>query len=103
METKCKLYSSFTNDCFLRMTVFHLWRLQMHTRLFVLAAAFAGAMIGNGQNPPANPTNLGNDPNGNPLRKALRTGHVSNYDESRVAPYTLPDPLTLSNGRRVRN
>jgi hypothetical protein len=40
------------------------------------------------------------DANGNPLRTA-KTGHVSNYDESKVAPYTLPDPLVLSNGRRV--
>jgi hypothetical protein len=59
--------------------------------------------IGLSQNPPANPTNLGNDANGNPLRKALKTGHVSNYDESKVAPYTLPDPLVLSNGQRVRD
>jgi hypothetical protein len=28
---------------------------------------------------------------------------VSNYDESKVAPYTLPDPLVLSNGRPVRD
>src|SRR3954454_8299975 len=40
------------------------------------------------------------DANGNPLRTAT-TGHVSNYDEAKVTPYTLPDPLTLSNGRRV--
>lgn len=50
-----------------------------------------------------NPTNLGNDPNGNPLRKALATGHISNYDEAKVAPYTLPDPLALANGRPVRD
>jgi len=52
---------------------------------------------------PTNPINLGNDANGNPLRKALRTGHISNYDEAKVARYTLPDPLVLSNGQRVRN
>ena len=46
-------------------------------------------------------TNLGSDPNGNPLRRAVKTGHVSNYDEAKVAPYTLPDPLTLSDGKRV--
>jgi hypothetical protein len=51
----------------------------------------------------SNPTNLGNDPNGNPLRKALATGHISNYDEAKVAPYTLPDPLVLANGRPVRD
>src|SRR3989442_12723770 len=50
--------------------------------------------------PQTNPTNLGSDPNGNPLRKALKTGHVSNYDESKVAPYTLPDPLVMANGQR---
>jgi hypothetical protein len=41
------------------------------------------------------------DANGNPLRLATRTGHVSNYDESKVAPYTLPDPLVASNGAKV--
>jgi len=28
---------------------------------------------------------------------------VSNYDESKVASYTLPDPLMMRNGRRVAN
>lgn len=51
--------------------------------------------------PDANQVNLGNDPNGNQLRRALRTGHISNYDESKVAPYTLPDPLVMANGKRV--
>jgi len=53
------------------------------------------------QQPAPNPSNLGSDANGNPLRKALRTGHVSNYDEAKVAPYTLPDPLVMANGQRV--
>jgi hypothetical protein len=48
-----------------------------------------------------NPTQLGNDANGNPLRLATKTGHVSNYDESKVKPYTLPDPLVLADGTRV--
>jgi hypothetical protein len=52
---------------------------------------------------PQNPTNLGADANGNPLRRALKTGHVSNYDETKVRPYTLPDPLVLSNGKPVGN
>src|SRR5436189_4809849 len=41
------------------------------------------------------------DPNGNPVRLARATGHVSNYSEDKVAPYTLPDPLLLADGRRV--
>jgi hypothetical protein len=27
----------------------------------------------------------------------------TNYDESKVGSYTLPDPLTFSNGKPVRN
>lgn len=42
------------------------------------------------------------DANGNPIRRAP-TGHISNYDESKVGNYTLPDPLVLKNGRRVRS
>jgi len=53
------------------------------------------------QSPAPNPSNLGNDANGNPLRKALGTGHVSNYDEGKVKPYVLPDPLAMVNGQRV--
>jgi hypothetical protein len=56
-----------------------------------------------GQAAAPNPTNLGNDANGNPLRKALKTGHISNYDESKVGTYTLPDPLVLANGKPVRD
>jgi predicted neuraminidase len=48
-------------------------------------------------------TNLGSDANGNPLRRATKTGHVSNYDESKVRPYTLPDPLVTANGLPVRD
>ena len=35
------------------------------------------------------------DPEGNPVRLAKRTGHVSNYDEQRIPDYKLPDPLTM--------
>src|SRR5688500_12785374 len=53
------------------------------------------------QRPAPNPSNLGSDANGNPLRRALKTGHVSNYDGAKVPPYTLPDPLVMANGVRV--
>src|SRR6478736_4048845 len=53
--------------------------------------------------PPASATNLGSDPDGNPLRRAIRTGHVSNYDETKVGGYTLPDPLVLATGGPVRD
>src|SRR5438093_13386837 len=76
--------------------------MRKNTFVFILVV-LAGSLFGRAQNPPANPTNLGSDANGNPLRKALKTGHVSNYDESKVSPYMLPDPLALSNGRVVRN
>jgi hypothetical protein len=38
---------------------------------------------------------------GAPIRTAEKTGHVSNYDEAKVGTYTLPDPLTSADGRRV--
>src|SRR5713226_9208706 len=41
------------------------------------------------------------DPKGNPVRLAKATGHVSNYSEDKVPPYTLPDPLVLSDGQKV--
>jgi hypothetical protein len=53
------------------------------------------------QQSPGRSTNLGSDAHGNPLRLALKTGHISNYDETKVRPYTLPDPLVLSDGRPV--
>ncbi|MDE3066165.1 MAG: acetylxylan esterase [Verrucomicrobiota bacterium] len=40
--------------------------------------------------------------NGGPVVRAP-TGHVSNYDESKVGTYVLPDPLTLADGRPVRD
>jgi len=42
------------------------------------------------------------DANGNPIRYAA-TGHASNYDEAKVGAYTLPDPLVLRSGERVRD
>src|SRR5687768_11452473 len=63
-----------------------------------LAALLAGGAVPRAQQP----TNLGSDANGNPLRRATKTGHVSNYDEARVTPYKLPDPLLFADGTPVR-
>jgi hypothetical protein len=41
------------------------------------------------------------DPKGNPVRLAIASGHVSNYSEEKVRPYSLPDPLLMANGERV--
>lgn len=41
----------------------------------------------------------GRDEKGNPVRLAKRTGHVSNYDESKVSDYSLPDPLVMAIGQ----
>ena len=41
------------------------------------------------------------DPKGNPVRLAKATGHVSNYSEEKVAPYTVPDPLLMFDGKPV--
>jgi (4-O-methyl)-D-glucuronate---lignin esterase len=65
----------------------------------VVALFLSGVTAMMQQTPPA--IDLGRDANGNPLRRALKTGHVSNYDEAKVRPYTLPDPLVLANGTRV--
>jgi (4-O-methyl)-D-glucuronate---lignin esterase len=55
---------------------------------------------------PATTNNAGtlprSDANGNPIRRAP-TGHISNYDESKVGSYTLPDPLRLQSGEPVRD
>ena len=48
-------------------------------------------------------TDLGSDANGNPRRLAIKTGHISNYDETKIPPYTLPDPLVLANGTPVKD
>jgi hypothetical protein len=70
--------------------------------------AFTAATFAQATNPaPARgasgATNLGPDAQGNPLRRATKTGHVSNYDEAKVGSYTLPDPLVLANGKPVRD
>jgi hypothetical protein len=84
----------------------------MIRRLVVLAVMVGAGLVVQAQQPaaPAVPppgavtptTSLGSDANGNPLRKA-RTGHVSNYDEAKVPPYTLPDVLKMADGTPVRD
>jgi GH35 family endo-1,4-beta-xylanase/lysophospholipase L1-like esterase len=41
------------------------------------------------------------DAEGNPVRLAKATGHVSNYSEEKIPPYTLPDALVTIGGERV--
>jgi hypothetical protein len=50
---------------------------------------------------PAAPAPL-KDAAGHTLRRAP-TGHITNYSEDKVPPYTLPDPLVLLDGRPVRD
>lgn len=90
----------------------------MRRALYAMVGVVAGSLVAGGQQgpppgpaeragqaapAPAQPTNLGSDANGNPLRRALKTGHVSNYDEGKVGSYTLPDPLIFANGKPVRD
>ena len=37
------------------------------------------------------------------LGRGAQTTPPANYDESKVGPYTLPDPLLFNDGKRVRN
>ncbi|MEO6005341.1 MAG: acetylxylan esterase [Opitutus sp.] len=72
--------------------------------LFVLPLAYSvDAPAATAPAANTNPNNLGKDAHGNPLRRAPRTGHISNYDENKVGQYTLPDPLILANGQRIDN
>src|SRR5258707_13969699 len=69
--------------------------------VLVTALMAASALAVRAQQPAA--TNLGPDANGNPRRLAIKTGHISNYDEAKIPPYTLPDPLVLANGKPVKD
>ena len=65
----------------------------MSRRLTCAAIALMSVgLVAQGQQPAPNPSNLGSDANGNPLRRALKTGHISNYDESKVPPVHTPRP-----------
>jgi hypothetical protein len=72
------------------------------TVLFLLIAGAPPARAADGSAPTNAVALPRTDANGNPLRRAP-TGHVSNYDEARVTPYKLPDPLVLQDSRPVRN
>jgi hypothetical protein len=75
----------------------------MRPASIVVTAALAGAtafVVGAQQ---STTTNLGPDEHGNPRRRAIKTGHISNYDEAKVWPYTLPDPLVSSDHTPVRD
>jgi hypothetical protein len=41
------------------------------------------------------------DADGRTVYRARLTGHLTNYYEDKIPPYTLPDPLKMSDGRRV--
>jgi hypothetical protein len=77
--------------------------------MFVLGAAASGRAQAPANVPaPGSRGNADNvpfigkrDPGNNPVRLATATGHVSNYNEEKVSPYTLPDPLVTSSGERV--
>ena len=64
-------------------------------------AATPAAAPAQPQQTTAQTSNLGSDANGNPIRRALKTGHVSNYDEAKVRAYTLPELLRLADGTPV--
>ncbi|HUL54849.1 MAG TPA: acetylxylan esterase [Opitutaceae bacterium] len=72
-------------------------RLALAIGLLAPAGRFARAA----EAAPAPPAPL-KDSHGNTLRRAP-TGHITNYDEDKVPPYTLPDPLILQNGQPVRD
>jgi hypothetical protein len=71
----------------------------MRSLPLLVSGALVFASTVTGAQPEARPKQ---DANGNPLRYAA-TGHVSNYDESKVGAYTLPDPLVLRSGEPVRD
>jgi hypothetical protein len=64
--------------------------------LIVAAIVASAAMVSYGQVPvpPGYKVKKGKDDKGRDVQFA-RTGHVTNYDESKVKPYTLPDQLIV--------
>jgi hypothetical protein len=51
---------------------------------------------------PPDPTVVGRTPEGFTLRLAKKTSHISNYNESVIPAFTLPDPLVMFDGRPVK-
>ena len=51
---------------------------------------------------PPDQTVVGRMPEGFTLRLAKKTNHISNYNESVIPAYTLPDPLVMFDGRPVK-
>ena len=43
------------------------------------------------------------DADGRTVYKTATTGHITNYYEDKIPPYTLPDPLVLANGTPVKD
>ncbi len=41
------------------------------------------------------------DADGRTVYRARLSGHLTNYYEDKIPPYTLPDPLKMNDGRRV--
>jgi hypothetical protein len=75
--------------------------------VFLLGLLALGGRVARAADPaPAPTTPLApaplKDSRGNTLRRAP-TGHITNYDEDKVPPYTLPDPLVRQNGQPVRD
>lgn len=70
----------------------------------LLSIAFQAAGQDSAAQKPFDPKTLPkSDTNGNPIRFATKTGHISNYDESKVKAYTLPELLKMANGEPVKD
>src|SRR5579862_2132817 len=78
------------------------------TKFAALVCLLGIAMLAVGQDQPPqkkiDPKTLPkSDASGNPIRYSSKTGHVSNYDEAKVKPYTLPELLKMANGEPVKD
>ncbi|MDP9173274.1 MAG: acetylxylan esterase [Planctomycetota bacterium] len=71
--------------------------------LLSLAAASFSQAISPSADGPATTRPILKDAHGNTLHVATRTGHITNFDESKVGTYILPNPLVLANGQAVRD